>query len=212
MLHNMVAKKVPTKKPVSSVEKNRPKNTVKSSVETNRSKTPQAKAAARTDSKGRTGMGATSSKKQIPASFGKREEGLRRLQLAVMAGAKLTNIGAKNISNTVAKDVYKGTMREAGRGIRNAVPGGRIHNTQTPEGPNIRSTKVMTPSQLSAAQKGLATRASNISRAAADSSKPFVANAVKVGGAARTVAYIEKTELGKQRAAQRKKNAAKKKK
>jgi hypothetical protein len=70
----------------------------------------------------------------------------------------------------------------------------------------------MTPSQLGASQKGLATRAGNISRVAADSSKPFVSQAIKVGGAAKTIGASEKADLGKQRAATRKKNAAKKKK
>jgi hypothetical protein len=191
MLHNMVAKKIPAKKVPTK------KAVTKSSVETNRSKTPQAKAAARTDSKGRTGMGATSSKKQIPASFGKREEGLRRLQLATMLGAKISNVGVKNITNNAAKDVYKGTMREAGRGIKTSVPGGRIHNTQTPEGPNIRSTKVMTPPQLSAAQKGLATRAGNISRSAADSAKPFASQAAKAGGRAKVISGVDKSRASR---------------
>jgi hypothetical protein len=191
MLPNMVAKKVPakkvaTKKPVSGVDKNRPKNNPV---------TPPKK-----------------QDKQIPASFGRREEGLRKIVLGAMLGAKMTGAASKNIPNVVAKDVYKGTMREAGRGIKGAVPGGRIHVTQTPRGPDLRSTKVMTPPQLSAAQKGLATRASNISRVAADSSKPFVSQAIKVGGAFKTIGAIEKADLGKQRAAQRKKNAAKKKK
>ena len=188
----MVAKKVPakkvaTKKPVSGVDKNRPKNNPVTPVK-------------------------KQGKPPIPASFGKREEGLRSLQLGIMLGGKLTGAASKSIPKVVAKDVYKGTMKEAGRGIRGAVPGGRIHVTQTPRGPDLRSTKVMTPPQLSAAQKGLATRASNISRAAADSSKPFVSKAIKVGGAAKTIGSSEKADLGKQRAATRKKNAAKKKK
>lgn len=106
MLHNMVAKKIPAKKPVSSVEKNRPKNTVKSSVETNRSKTPQAKAAARTDAKGRTGMGSStaSGKKPIPKDFGKREERLRGIQLSAMLGGKATGAATRN-SYTLGKTV-----------------------------------------------------------------------------------------------------------
>jgi hypothetical protein len=167
-------KKVVTKKPVSGVDKNRPKNNPV---------TPAKK----------------QGKPSIPSNFGKREEGLRSLQLGIMLGGKLTGAASKNIPNVVAKDVYKGTMREAGRGISGAASGGRIHVTQTPRGPDLRSTKVMTPPQLSAAQKGLATRASNISRSAADSSKPFVANAVKVGGAAKTVSGVDKNRSKKKK-------------
>ena len=162
------------KKVVSGVDKNRPKNNPV---------TPPKK----------------QGKPPIPADFGKNKESLRRLQLGLMLGAKLTGGLSKTVSQGVAKDVYKGTFKEAGRGIKGSVPGGRIHNTQTPKGPDIRSTKVMTSEQLSASQKGLFTRANNISTAAGTTAGKIAGKAAKGVGGSRVIAGSDKKDKPKKK-------------
>jgi hypothetical protein len=108
----MAPKKAPAKKVATK------KVSTKSSVETNRTKTPQAKAAARTDAKGRTGMGSStaSGKKQLPKNFGENTEELRKILLTTLGGNRMLapkkfgkkNIPIKNKIDSNIKDLLPG--------------------------------------------------------------------------------------------------------
>ena len=235
MLPNMVAKKIPAKKVPTK------KAVTKSSVETNRSKTPQAKSAARTDSKGRTGMGATSSKKQIPASFGKREEGLRKIVLGAMLGGKATGAATKN-SYALGKTVVHSSPAQGlksitpktgsylrpnesvafGSNTKNNSVNNIISNSQqfvnrggTPGSHyvgKVRRKDIVGVSPTEVVSKGPIKVVKEIK-----SQGNIVQDANALSQALnksfpKSVKNVVKADLGKQRAATRKKNAAKKKK
>ena len=72
-------------------------------------------------------------------------------------GKAVGKVVAQNVAETSAQTTFKALTKN----LPNASQGGKTFTTQTPFGPTLASTKIMTSPQREAAIKGLATAAGN---------------------------------------------------
>lgn len=77
------------------------------------------------------------------------------------AGSKLGSVIGKAAGAELGERVGSSYLDDALRAIDKSSQGGRVFKTNTPMGPTLGSTKIMTPGQLESAKKGLSTIASN---------------------------------------------------